>query len=92
MKVRADAIIKGRVQGVFFRARVQELALNLGIKGWVKNVEDTSVEVMVEGEESDVQKLIDFCKRGPAGASVADFKLEWQEFKGEFKDFKIIYR
>ena len=92
MKVRAHAIIHGQVQGVLFRARVQELALNLGISGWVKNVEDTFVEVTMEGEESDVEKLIDFCKSGPIGARVLNFKLEYQEFKNEFKDFKIIYR
>ena len=91
MKVRTHVIIGGVVQGVFFRANIEELAHELDVKGWVRNMGE-KVEAVFEGEKEKVDKIINFCKRGPPGAKVASFKINWEEFKNEFKDFQIKYR
>jgi acylphosphatase len=92
MKVRAHVLISGKVQGVFFRAKVCEMAVKSDVKGWVRNLEEDEVETVFEGEKEDVNKVIEFCKRGPVGAKVVSFEICWEEFRDEFKDFKIIYR
>lgn len=90
-KIRAWVRIEGRVQGVFFRSNIKRRALSLGIKGWVRNLLDGAVEAVFEGDEEDVKKLIDFCRIGPPGADVENVKVEFQEYKEEFKDFVIRY-
>jgi acylphosphatase len=75
--------IRGRVQGVFFRAEAQERAESLGIAGWIRNAEDGSVEAAFEGDEERVRSLIDWCRRGPAGAKVDDVEVEAEEPTGE---------
>ncbi|MCS7138524.1 MAG: acylphosphatase [Crenarchaeota archaeon] len=86
---RAHVYISGRVQGVFFRYETKNLADELGVKGWVRNLPDGRVEAVFEGEEGLVKKMIDFCKRGPPGAKVTDIKVEWEDYKGEFERFSI---
>jgi acylphosphatase len=84
--------IFGDVQGVFFRAGVQDQAGEIrGINGWVRNLEDSSVEVMVEGEKQKLVQLLDWCMHGPAGASVEKIEKEWLKYKGEFSEFSIKY-
>jgi len=78
------------VQGVFFREGVRAEAERLGLTGWVRNKEDGSVKVAAEGEEEELQKLIAWCRKGTTGANVTDVLAEWQEARGEFKDFRII--
>jgi acylphosphatase len=75
--------IRGRVQGVFFRAEAQERAESLGIAGWIRNAEDGSVEAAFEGDEERVRSLVDWCRRGPAGAKVDDVEVEPEEPSGE---------
>jgi acylphosphatase len=75
--------IRGRVQGVFFRAEAQERAESLGIAGWIRNAEDGSVESAFEGDEERVRSLVDWCRRGPAGAKVDDVEVEAEEPTGE---------
>ena len=91
MKVRASVFVDGRVQGVFFRSRVADLAISLGVTGWVKNLSDGRVEALLEGERDSVEKVVEFCRRGPSTARVTDFKVNWQEWRGEFSNFKILY-
>jgi len=91
MEVRAHVLIKGRVQGVFFRSEIKRRARDLDTKGWARNLPDGSVEALFEGQESSVRKLVEFCKKGPPGARVADLTLEWEDYIGEFKDFRIVY-
>jgi len=91
MKVRVRVVIGGVVQGVFFRANIEELAHKLDVKGWVRNM-DEKVESVFEGEKEKVDKIINFCKRGPSGAKVVSFEINREEFKNEFKDFQIKYR
>lgn len=90
-KVRAHLIIKGRVQGVYFRQHTQETAFNLGVKGWVRNSRDGSVEAVFEGEKEKVEQIIQWCHRGPSEARVINVQVVWEEFSGEFKDFSVVY-
>jgi acylphosphatase len=72
-------VISGRVQGVSFRASMRDAALQLGVRGWVRNRNDSAVEVLVQGEEAQVEKLLAWARVGPPGAevtSVVRHKLE----------------
>lgn len=91
MKVRAHVIVSGRVQGVYFRGKTRKKALEYGVTGWIHNLTDGRVEAVFEGEKEPVEKLIEFVKQGPSYAQVTDLKLQWQDYKGEFSDFRIIY-
>ncbi len=88
-KVRAHIVVKGRVQGVFYRASTKEEADRLGINGWVRNREDGGVEILAEGDEEVIKELIEWCKKGPPNAKVKEVKVDWGEYKGEFKNFSI---
>jgi len=90
LKARAHVCVTGRVQGVFFRAETAEVANRLGIVGWVRNLADGRVEALFEGEKEDVEKAVDFCRRGPPGAHVQDLAVKWEEWKGEFRDFRVV--
>jgi len=81
----------GDVQGVFFRSGTQSEAQKLGLKGWVRNVDDGSVEIMAEGERPQLGLFLEWCSRGPEGASVSDVQYEWLEGAGTFHDFRIRY-
>jgi len=87
--VRVRLRIEGMVQGVFFRASAQEEAGRLGLKGWVRNCPDGSVEVVAEGERKKIDDLVGWCHHGPPGASVNNVQLQWQEYQSEFRDFRI---
>ncbi len=89
MDKRAQIIITGRVQGVFFRDYTRENAVKLGLTGWVKNLADGNVEAEVEGEEDRIDKLIELLKKGPPAARVKDVKVVWQKPKNEFDNFSI---
>jgi acylphosphatase len=91
LKVRAHVYVSGRVQGVFFRSETQDEALRHGVTGWVRNLPDGKVEAVFEGEKKAVEKLIEFCRRGPPGARVTKVDISWEPYTGEFKDFKIRY-
>lgn len=89
--MKAHVYIGGRVQGVFFRSETQDEAVRRNVLGWVKNLPDGRVEAIFEGEKEDIEKVIEFCKRGPSGAKVTKVDVQWQNFTGEFKDFRIKY-
>jgi len=91
MKARAHAYISGRVQGVFFRNSVADLAENLKVTGWVRNLTDGRVETLLEGERINVEKVVEFCKRGPPAAYVLNLDVQWEEWRGEFNGFRIIH-
>ncbi len=88
-KVRVHLLISGRVQGVAFRYYTQDIAQSLGIKGWVKNCWDSKVEIVVEGEEEKVKKLISWCYQGPGSAIVERIDMEWEKYRREFNSFGI---
>ncbi len=65
-------VIKGKVQGVFYRASAKEKAEDLGITGWVKNTREGFVETVASGDDKAVQQFIEWCKKGPSNARVDD--------------------
>lgn len=65
-------IVKGTVQGVFYRATAKKVADDLGVTGWVRNTADDNVEAVVSGTEEQLQEFISWCKRGPEHAHVKD--------------------
>lgn len=89
MNVRARILITGLVQGVFFRREITDLARNLGVTGWVRNIPDGSVEVICEGDRDKLDKVIQFCRIGPSGARVRNVDVDWFDFMGEFRGFRI---
>lgn len=90
MNVRAHVIFKGRVQGVWFRANTQKKAKELGLTGWVRNLEDGSVESVIEGPHHLVDEMIHWCSNEQPFASVAEVEEIEEEFTGDFKGFDII--
>jgi acylphosphatase len=89
MKARAHVFISGRVQGVFFRSETKYEAKERGVNGWVRNLPDDRVEAVFEGEEEDVKRVIEFCKRGTPAARVGNADVMWENYSGEFRDFEI---
>lgn len=83
-------VVRGRVQGVFFRASAQREAKQLGLTGWVKNRPDGSVEILVEGEEEQVKDFLNWSQHGPATARVEKVETRWRSYSGEFPDFRIV--
>lgn len=81
--------IKGKVQGVFYRATAKDIADQLGIKGWVKNLPDNNVEIRATASEELLQKFISWCKQGPPRARV-DVVLVEELTTEEFSGFKVI--
>ncbi len=81
--------IYGRVQGVYYRSSAQDVARELGLSGWIKNMPDGTVETVVEGEEEILRDYIRWCKKGPAAARVEKIDETWEEPTVEFKGFSI---
>lgn len=77
MKTRIHLKIYGRVQGVFFRSAARKMMEELGLKGWVRNCDDGSMETEVEGEEGAIEQYCAWCKKGPLRAKVekVDFTI-----------------
>lgn len=91
MKKRLHLIIKGRVQGVFYRASTRDAAVKLRLKGWVRNMPNGSVEALFEGDEEALGEVLRWCRNGPPGAYVSKIEERWDEFTGEFDRFDIRY-
>ncbi len=91
MQARAHLIIKGIVQGVFFRAFTRDVANRLGLKGWVKNLPGGSVETVFEGDKEEIEQAIKQCSLGPPGSRVDDVEVEWREYQGDLRDFQVKY-
>jgi len=89
---RVHLFVSGRVQGVFFRASTRDTARRLGLTGWVRNLPDGRVEGLFEGDEEALRRLIEWCRSGPAGAAPEKLELEWKDYSGGFRDFRIRYR
>ena len=85
---RAEVTVHGMVQGVFFRVETRDRARSLGLSGWVTNAPDGTVRAAFEGEDERVESMVDWCRRGPRGASVDDLEVTWSEPRGE-SEFSI---
>jgi len=90
-KQRAEILVTGLVQGVGFRYFVIRNAQQLGVKGYVKNMYDGTVLIIAEAEKALIEELFKKVKIGPRAASVKNAKIEWAEYKDEFKTFEIEY-
>lgn len=86
----AHLIVSGRVQGVFFRANVKSKAIEFGLKGYAKNLENGDVEIVAQGNEEKITKLIEFIKKGPGISRVTGIQIKHKE-QENFKSFEIIH-
>jgi acylphosphatase len=86
---RLHLIVRGRVQGVFYRSSVVEEARQLRLSGWVNNRIDGSVEIVAEGSRAHLEALKVWAGRGPRAARVERVEEEWSEATGEFSGFAI---
>jgi acylphosphatase len=90
-RVRAHLFVRGKVQGVFFRRTMKDVATYYGVAGWVRNRSDgRTVEAVLEGSRDAVEKVIEWAKVGPPGARVEAVEVQWEEYRGEFQDFRIL--
>jgi len=87
-----QAKIYGRVQGVFFRAFIQEQGTKLGLTGYVRNLAtEEAVEVWAEGDRAKLETLIGYLKLGPPRASVSEVITDWSQYTGDYSGFSIRY-
>lgn len=89
--VRARIVVSGRVQGVMFRESMRRQAEAHGVSGWVRNLPDGRVEAILEGDEPDVDALIEWSRRGPSRARVDATEVAWEEHTGEFEGFDVLF-
>lgn len=88
--IRVHVWVKGRVQGVGFRAHVEYHARQIGgITGWVRNVGWDTVEVVAEGTRENIERFIEMIKQGPRMARVDEARIEQEEVTGEFSSFGV---
>jgi acylphosphatase len=86
---RLHVVFCGRVQGVGFRYTAERLALEAGVTGWVRNCPDGSVEIIAEGSETQIKKMMQDIQHSEVGRFIRQTKEEWEEHRGEFRDFRI---
>jgi acylphosphatase len=86
---RLQAIIEGRVQGVGFRAFVEQTAQAMGLQGWVRNRWDGSVEALAEGPRPTLEQFAQALRNGPRMANVETFIPTWSAATGEFTSFRV---
>ena len=86
---RAHMFVSGRVQGVFYRKHVQEMARNMRLAGWVRNVIDGRVEIVAEGKKEQIEQFLKECKEGSTLARVQGIEIEYENYAGEFADFEV---
>ena len=90
-KQRVHLIIHGKVQGVFFRASARDKANELGLKGWIRNNSDGSVEIIAEGERVDLEKFTEWSHKGPRHSTVNHVVINWESYSDRFDEFTIEY-
>jgi acylphosphatase len=89
-RARLRVIVRGRVQGVFFRQATMDEARGLGLTGWVRNLPSgEEVEIVAEGSRRNLQMLWAWAHTGPAGARVHEVTEEWSDYRSEFTSFRV---
>jgi acylphosphatase len=90
MKKSIRLYITGTVQGVFYRAFVKENAEKLNVKGFIRNLEDKRIEIFIEGDANDVNKMIELCKKGPKHSQIQKVEEKDERFQ-DLREFKILH-
>lgn len=90
MKKSVRLYITGTVQGVFFRGFIKENAERLNVKGFVRNLEDGRIEVFLEGNSNEVNKMVEICKKGPKHSMIRKVEEKSEKFQ-DFKGFKVLH-
>lgn len=85
----AHVIVKGRVQGVFYRQSTKERATALGLCGWVRNLDNGNVELIASGSQDQLNLLIEWCKKGPPAAVVNSLDVTYPETADLTPDFRV---
>lgn len=88
---RAHVTVRGRVQGVYYRASARDRARQLRLSGWARNCPDGSVEIVAEGDRIQLEQLITWSRHGPPAAVVTSVEVEWQTATEEFAGFTVKY-
>lgn len=89
-KKKAQVFISGFVQGVGFRQFVKKNALQIGINGWVRNLEDGRVETVLQGEIEEIEEMIQLCRKGPFLSEVKAVDVLWEESIEKSDTFEIL--
>lgn len=89
MRKRLSLFIGGRVQGVFFRHGARNRAKEIALVGWVRNESDGSVRIIAEGDEENLNRLVEWCKQGTEWSEVRRLEVKWSEATGEFTSFEV---
>lgn len=87
--ISARLLIKGKVQGVYFRFNMQQIAKKNSVVGWVRNLPDGRVEALLNGNKIDVNNVVEWSKIGPENSRVDEVKIEYGEHSREYSDFVI---
>ncbi len=90
MKKSVRLYVEGTVQGVFYRAFIKENAERYDVKGFVRNLEDGRVEIFLEGNTNEVNKMIEIAKKGPRHSQIRNVEIKPEKFQG-LKNFKILH-
>ena len=86
---RIHLFFSGRVQGVGFRHTAEEIALSLGVHGWVRNLHDDRVEVLAEGSKELLEQFMEKIQSGHLGRHIKKCQCAWEKATGEFSDFCV---
>ncbi|WP_128475975.1 acylphosphatase [Halorussus pelagicus] len=82
-RTRAHAFVSGTVQGVYYRANTRNTAVEKGVEGWVRNLDDGRVEAVFEGPAAAVEEMVEWCHTGSPAAEVEDVEVEYGDPEGE---------
>ena len=88
---RVRLLVSGKVQGVFFRQALKVVAKKNNVSGWVRNLKDKRVEVVLEGDNKSINSVIAWTRIGPANSRVDDIEVTNEGFKNEFLTFEVLY-
>jgi len=88
-KIRAHVFVSGKVQGVYFRQNAMQTARKHDTTGWVRNLDDGRVEAVIEGDEKNVNSVVEWCHQGPPASKVDAVDVRYETYTGEFSDFAI---
>ena len=86
---RAHITVTGMVQGVGYRSYTRNYAKELGLKGFVKNLNNGNIEIVIEGYDKQMQTFVQLLRKGPWGAKVRDIDIDWRDPTNEFTDFEV---